>query len=178
MLVGGRCRRKTKYAVRIGCRLDGPVDHDALIEQFDIDRLRVGHPRNLSRSSRSVLRAGTRSSDTLLPRRDLERARLEALENLAEARNALPIARERTPVPHRCHALPWAKAHDRLWTLEIAKQERLGIEPLAAAPVDPFTPALHELLLPPGLHVPGRVRVRRFHGSSSRRPARSNRRLG
>ena len=52
MLVGGRCRRKTKYAVRIGCRLDGPVDHDALIEQFDIDRLRVGHPRNLSRSFR------------------------------------------------------------------------------------------------------------------------------
>jgi hypothetical protein len=26
----------------------GPVDHDALIEQFDIDRLRVGHPHNLS----------------------------------------------------------------------------------------------------------------------------------
>src|SRR5436309_3631225 len=52
MLVGGRCRRKTKYAVRIGCRLDGPADHDALIEQFDIDRLRVGHPRNLSRSFR------------------------------------------------------------------------------------------------------------------------------
>ena len=52
MLVGGRCRRKTKYAVRIGCRRDGPVDHDALIEQFDIDRLRAGHRRNLSRSFR------------------------------------------------------------------------------------------------------------------------------
>jgi hypothetical protein len=54
MLVGGRCRRKTKYAIRIGCRLDGPVDHDALIDQFGIDRLRVGHPRNLSRSFRSL----------------------------------------------------------------------------------------------------------------------------
>jgi PhnB protein len=50
MLAGGRCRRKTKHAIRIGCRLDGAVDHDALIEQFDRDRPRVGHPRNLSRS--------------------------------------------------------------------------------------------------------------------------------
>ena len=58
MLVGGRCRRKTKYAVRIGCRLDGPVDHDTLIEQFDIDRLRVGHPRNLSRSFGDIRNAG------------------------------------------------------------------------------------------------------------------------
>jgi len=45
MLGGGR-----KYTVRIGCRLDGRVDHDARIEQFDVDRLRVGHPRNLSRA--------------------------------------------------------------------------------------------------------------------------------
>src|SRR6266404_4560166 len=102
-------------------------------------------------------------------RRDLERARLEALDNLAQTRNALVVARERTPVPHRRHALPRPEAHERLRVPEIAKQERLGVEPLAAAPVDPFTPALHELRLPPGLHVPGRVRVRRFHDSSSRR---------
>jgi hypothetical protein len=70
MLVGGRCRRKTKYAVRIGwwCRLDGPVDHDALSEQFDIDRVRVGHPRKLSRSFRGHSRTLAQATPPILRR--------------------------------------------------------------------------------------------------------------
>src|SRR5450759_5061975 len=79
MLVGGRCRRKTKYAVRIGCRLDGPVDHDALIEQFDVDRLRDGHPRNLSKSfrghSRTLAQGTPRLPSSLLRVAGLEEAR-------------------------------------------------------------------------------------------------------
>src|SRR5438445_13356487 len=88
-----------------------------------------------------VERSGTSSAAGQL----LERSRLEAVDDLAQARHALLIARERTPAPDGGHALPRPEADERARTLDVAEKHRRGAQSLLMAPVGPLAPAANEL---------------------------------
>src|SRR5262245_36849829 len=104
-------------------------------------------------------------SPALLAFRDeLERLRLESLEHLLQARDAVVVALERAPVSHRVRARPGGEADEGPGPLDVAQEPRRVAQPLAVAPLSPLGPAPHELLLLTRLDPPGRVRVGGRHG--------------
>src|SRR6266545_4602641 len=108
--------------------------------------------RHLSVTSKSV---------ELSPDHDLERPRLEFIDDLAEFRHPFLITGKAPPAPDGLHRLPGTEAHESLRIVDVAEKHRVRREALAVAPVRPFTPVLDEFLFAASLHDPTRVRVRR-----------------
>src|SRR3989442_4028812 len=81
-------------------------------------------------------------------RHKLERPRLEADDDFAQASDALVVAGERAPAADRVDACPGTEADVRPGALDVAEEPRVRAEALSVAPFRPLAPASDEFRLP------------------------------
>jgi hypothetical protein len=88
---------------------------------------RLGHVRIIAAVSR-------RGTLRLASGGHLKRPRLEALDDLAQSRDALLVSLERAPAPHGGRACPLTEADERFGTLYVPQEKRRSVETLTMAP--------------------------------------------